>query len=508
MTTSPAALPPLGPFRPFPLPPHSDEVLANGLRVVTVRTGAVPLAEIRLFVPMPAHAVDPATAEVLAALTARDCARRATAGIDEDPHREGSVVSVSWTGRRLAASASVPVDAVDWALGLLARCVTSPDITGEDCEQVAGMLAARAGDRHTHPHRGARGTARTPLPRLRAAPGRRRPAGRHRGTRRRAAHVGRPAAGVPPGGRRPRDTRAAVDAFAGWPDTGPPPPASPPPWSVNGPAGVPRPGPAGHAQVMLAAPVPARTDPVFPALSIVNCLFGGYFSSRLMRRLREDGGFVYSVESTIDDSLPHTSVLVTYATDPATVSDSLRATGQELRALVSDPPDLREIDAAREHMTGITSIGQTSQSGLATALIGVLGSGLDPGWLSAFPALLREVTVEQVVECARRFYRPERFTGVVLGAPGAWGTRSCTDDPGPASAFSTEAPPEPSRECRHRPFWCTHEPFPSGEHSALSMNSAQLSGREKWASKDSSRPDSPARPAFTPKKGVEAPRSP
>ncbi|GAA0188774.1 insulinase family protein [Streptomyces cellulosae] len=422
MTTSPAALPPLGPFRPFPLPPHSDEVLANGLRVVTVRTGAVPLAEIRLFVPMPAHAVDPATAEVLAALTARDCARRATAGIDEDPHREGSVVSVSWTGRRLAASASVPVDAVDWALGLLARCVTSPDITGEDCEQVAGMLAARAGDRHTHPLTAAHaalhahlfpGSARHPdAAALQAVTAEHVVALHTSAVRPRGSHLVVVA---------PRDTRAAVDAFAGWPDTGPPPPASPPPWSVNGPAGVPRPGPAGHAQVMLAAPVPARTDPVFPALSIVNCLFGGYFSSRLMRRLREDGGFVYSVESTIDDSLPHTSVLVTYATDPATVSDSLRATGQELRALVSDPPDLREIDAAREHMTGITSIGQTSQSGLATALIGVLGSGLDPGWLSAFPALLREVTVEQVVECARRFYRPERFTGVVLGAPGAWG---------------------------------------------------------------------------------------
>ncbi|MCO4695544.1 insulinase family protein [Streptomyces sp. RO-S4] len=421
MTTYPAALPPLGPFRPFPLPPHSDDVLPNGLRVVTVRTGAVPLAEIRLFVPMPAHAVDPATAEVLAALTARDCARRATAGIDEDPHREGSVVSVSWTGRRLAASASVPVDAVDWALDLLVRSVTRPDVTGEDCEQVAGVLAARAGDRHAHPLTAAHaalhahvfpGSARHPdAAALRAVTAEHVTALHTSAVRPRGSHLVVVA---------PRDTRAAVEAFAGWPDTGPPPPAPPPPWVVSGPAGVPRPGPAGHAQVMLAAPVPDRTDPAFPALSIVNCLFGGYFSSRLMRRLREDGGFVYSAESTIDDSLPHTSVLIMYATDPATVPDSLRATGRELRALVSDPPDRREIEAARVHMTGITSIGQTSQSGLATALIGVLGGGLDPGWLSTFPALLQEVTVDQVVECARRLYRPERFTGVALGAPGAW----------------------------------------------------------------------------------------
>ncbi|XMA38425.1 insulinase family protein [Streptomyces albogriseolus] len=420
MTTYPAALPPLGPFRPFPLPPHSDDVLPNGLRVVTVRTGAVPLAEIRLFVPMPAHAVDPATAEVLAALTARDCARRATAGIDEDPHREGSVVSVSWTGRRLAASASVPVDAVDWALDLLVRSVTRPDVTGEDCEQVAGVLAARAGDRHAHPLTAAHaalhahvfpGSARHPdAAALRAVT---------------AEHV----TALHTSAVRPRGSHLVVVA----PVT-PGPPSKPsragptPAPSAGAPAALggeragrsPRPGPAGHAQVMLAAPVPDRTDPAFPALSIVNCLFGGYFSSRLMRRLREDGGFVYSVESTIDDSLPHASVLITYATDPATVPDSLRATGRELRALVSDPPDRREIEAARVHMTGITSIGQTSQSGLATALIGVLGGGLDPGWLSAFPALLQEVTVDQVVECARRLYRPERFTGVALGAPGAW----------------------------------------------------------------------------------------
>ncbi|MCZ9338185.1 hypothetical protein NGM37_10395, partial [Streptomyces sp. TRM76130] len=70
MTAHATALPPLGPPRAFVPPPYTDAVLGTGLRLVTVRSGTVPLAEIRMLASLPAHAVDPATADVLATLTA------------------------------------------------------------------------------------------------------------------------------------------------------------------------------------------------------------------------------------------------------------------------------------------------------------------------------------------------------------------------------------------------------------------------------------------------------
>ncbi|MFG3095925.1 M16 family metallopeptidase [Streptomyces sp. NPDC048202] len=421
-TPRPSALPALGRFHPFPLPPLTDEVLSNGLRVVTVRAGAVELAEIRLFVPLPAYAVDPAAAEVLTAVTARDCARRVTEGVDGSPGRDGSLVSVAWTGTWLALNASVPVDAVDWALGLLARSVTDPVRTARSCQETAGRLAAQAHARLAHPLTAAHaalhahtfpGTVRHPEPAALRAVSPADVAALHRTVvRPRGAFLVVVA---------PVDTQEAVaSAFRDWPDTGPRPVHPPPVRSGTGVRGIPHRGAEGRAQVMLAAPALPRTDSSFPALSVTNCLFGGYFSARLAKNLREHRGLVYKVESTIDDSLPRASVLLTYATDSATVADSLGAVGRELRDLIARPPDASEIDAAREHMIGITCIGQTSQSGLASALVGVLGHGLGPEWLTAFPAQLREVTGSGVAATAERLYHPDRFTGVVLGAPGDW----------------------------------------------------------------------------------------
>ncbi|MEU6103059.1 M16 family metallopeptidase [Streptomyces flaveolus] len=422
MTAPATALPPLGRPRPFAPPPYTDAVLGTGLRLVTVRSGTVPLAEIRMLVPLPAHAVDPAAADVLATLTAQECARRVTEGVDADPRREGTLVSVAWTGAWLALNASVPASAAPWALRLLARVLAQPRLTEEACAASARALALRAPGRLAHPRTAAHAALYAhAYPVLRE---------RHPGpdallavtaaevTALHAAHV------------HPRGAYAVVVApddlaeeasrgYARWTGTGTrpatPPPAPPP--AGHGIRAVPWGGDVATAQVLLAAPAPDRTDPSFAALSLTNCLFGGYFSSRLMRELRENEGLAYQIESTIDDSFPRPSVLISYATAPENVTRSLHAVKRELRELTARPPGAAEIDAARAHMTGLTWIGQTSQSGLASAYAGVLGHGLDPGWLTTFPELLRQVTPAQVAQAAAAHYGPHRFTGVALGVP-------------------------------------------------------------------------------------------
>ncbi|MFD4990081.1 M16 family metallopeptidase [Streptomyces sp. NPDC058374] len=430
MTVPAAALPPLGPPRAFAPPPYTDAVLDTGLRLVTVRAGTVPLAEIRMLAPLPAHAVDPAAADVLATLTAQECARRVTAGVDADPRREGTLVSVAWTGTWLALNASVPAPAAPWALRLLARALSRPRLTEEACAVAARALALRAPGRLAHPR-----TAAHAALYAHAYPGCRE---RHPGpdallavtvAEVRALHTahvhprGAYAVVVAPG----ELAEEAARAYALWTGTGlrsaAPPPAPPP--AGHGIRAVPWGAATTTAQVLLAASAPDRTDPSFPALSLANCLFGGYFSSRLMRELREREGLAYHIESTIDDSFPRPSILISYATAPENVTRSLHAVKRELWELASRPPGAAEIDAARAHMTGLTWIGQTSQSGLASAYAGVLGHGLDPGWLTTFPELLREVTPAQVVEAAAAHYGPHRFIGATLGAPpGEWAERA------------------------------------------------------------------------------------
>ncbi|MFD5516225.1 M16 family metallopeptidase [Streptomyces sp. NPDC127066] len=423
------ALPRLGPHQPFELPPHSDTVLPNGLRVVTVRADSTPLAEIRLLLPLPAHSTDPAVASVLAALLTGDTARRTASEIEEALGGEGSVLSAAWTGSRLVLSASVPAHRLRWTLDLLAEFLERPHHAPQACAAAARRLAERARgalssaaaaaqeELRAHCFPGAV-HARMPRPDAMSDVTPQRVAALHRSAvRPRGAFL------VVVGAVDPEQAAAAgAAAFARWEDTAPPPGTPRPIWSGSGVRVVPRSG-AAQAHLALAAPAPPRTDPSFPALSIGNCLFGGFFSSRLMRQLREKSGLVYGIESTIDETLSRPAVLINCATAVETAPDALLQIREQLRRLISRPPSPQEIDTAREYITGITYIGQTSQSGLASTLAGVLGYGMGPDWLRDFPEQLRAVTAGQVAEVLERYYRAGAFTGVAVGAPGPWSGR-------------------------------------------------------------------------------------
>lgn len=336
---------------------------------------------------------------------------------------DGSVLGVTWSGTHLVLSASVPAERLGRILGLLAEFLGRPHYTSTACGSVAHRLAERTRRALSAPAASVQEALRThcfpanPHARLPS------PDALTAVTADRVAALHRSMA-------RPRDSFlvvvGAVDphraltestaAFGSWESAGTTREERPPAWSGQGIRVIEREGTA-QAQLALAAPAPPRTDPDFAALSIGNCLFGGFFSSRLMRRLRERDGLVYQVESTIDEILSNPAIVINCATAPEKAEKTLTETRNEIRRLLSQPPTSQEIEAAREYMTGITYIGQTSQAGLASALAGVLACGLEPSWLRDFPEQLRAVTPDQVRDVFERHYTVDAFTGVVVTAP-------------------------------------------------------------------------------------------
>ncbi|HRP89116.1 MAG TPA: pitrilysin family protein [Edaphocola sp.] len=54
-----------------------------------------------------------------------------------------------------------------------------------------------------------------------------------------------------------------------------------------------------QAAIRMARMAPNRQDDIFPELFVMNCLFGGYFGSRLMTNIREDKGYTYGIYSSL-----------------------------------------------------------------------------------------------------------------------------------------------------------------------------------------------------------------
>ncbi|CAL9628205.1 hypothetical protein SUDANB140_06018 [Streptomyces sp. enrichment culture] len=214
---------------------------------------------------------------------------------------------------------------------------------------------------------------------------------------------------------RPEEAVAAVtDTFGAW--EGGPAAGAPgvPSWFPGGPLrGVARPG-AVQSVIRLAAPALPRTDPGYPALHLAQLVFGGSFSSRLVTRLREEKGYAYQLGSGVE-SVPGAATLMVEAdTGAEHTVPALAVIKAELERMAAEPPSVREVDAARSYAAGSTATAMSSPGALASGLANLLHAGVGSDWLHNWEPLLAGVPHDAVVEAARRFFRPARFTGVVV----------------------------------------------------------------------------------------------
>ncbi|MGV9381926.1 M16 family metallopeptidase [Nonomuraea sp. NPDC003707] len=411
-----------GPERELRMPDITDVVLANGLRMLAVRAPSVPLVEIRLRVPLPGTTPEPdAATRILSSLILRRSMSRAPEAVADVLGRAGASLQSAGDERWLGVSGTAAAPMTHAVLEVLFDLLTSPDYRDDEVASERRRAVGKAAIELGHPQVLARQALRkhlhgdsvrlvpsgealsavtaTQVRELHERAVQPRGAllvlvgdldgGRLAGELRDLASAWRPAAVAPRRGYRPPLVGSGIEL-------------------------VDRPG-AVQSQIVLAAPAPARTDPRFPALEVANALVGGYFSARLVGRLREELGLAYRLNSRFEEFHDDVSALIEVGTATEATSTTLGELHVELARLAEGDLTSAEIDGARRHMVGMTDIGLSSQAALATALSNAVGFGHEPHWLVSYPRALREVTAADVCAAVADFYQPPQFTGVVVG---------------------------------------------------------------------------------------------
>ncbi|GIJ58496.1 M16 family metallopeptidase [Virgisporangium aurantiacum] len=398
-----------------------DRTLANGLRVLALRPGTGPLVEVRLHVPAPAVTRRQIAAQALlaACLTARH-----TTGRTGSASAAGAAAEFrAWSDyRRVGMSGSCAVGGPEAVLRLVADAVTGLSATETDYATERGQLVTRLRLGLAHPDAPVRlalwrqlfgdhpiGLQLPDVDEVLALDA--------DDVARHGAAALRPdgATLVIVGPTDPdRSVRLAGDLLGGWPP-GPPRPAVP---ALSGiPEGdvrpFARPG-AGRAQIRLRAAALPQDDLRYPALMVASNVFGSGTSSRLVRELREDKGYVYGVACFFDPVPGSTLVALEADTATGTALPAVGALAAELRRLFDSPPTVAEVDAARRRAVGAAVTSLASRAALASSLAELAAAGIDPPWLFGFADRLREVTHDAVLDATAHF-APHRFSGLVAG---------------------------------------------------------------------------------------------
>ena len=217
-------------------------------------------------------------------------------------------------------------------------------------------------------------------------------------------------------GRYDREALEAAlrGAFGGWRE-GPPPSELPatPAQSLQL-VMVDSPG-APQSSVRMAVPVPDPSSARYFQTTLMNSLLGGTFGSRITSNIREDKGYSYSPDSSINarrgGALWVMSAEITAEHTAAAITEIFR----EIDRLQREAPTEAELAPVKTYRAGVFVISNSSPNGVLGQLAFMNLHGLPDDFLVHWVENIQAVSPAQVTEIAREFIRPERMTVVVAG---------------------------------------------------------------------------------------------
>lgn len=421
-------IPPLARPRPAKLPSVAERTLDNGLRVLAVRRPGVPLAELRLRIPFAGPAgrggrAHTAQAQLLGDTLMSGTERRTAAQLAADVQALGGQLAASTDADRLGLGGSVLVAGLPGLLGLLADVLTAAsypkrEVAGERDRLVQELAILRSQ---------AAVVAREALMRRLYGDhpyGRELPSADEvtdvKASHLRALHAQRlaPAGSILTvvGDLTPsRAIALAEKALSGWTATAKAASTPPLPAIVKAPALLIDRPEAVQTTLRMAGGAPARTDADYAAFSLVNLVFGGYFSSRWVANIREDKGYTYSPHAQVEHPPAGSRVTIAADVSTPTTAPALVETLYELGRVATTPVSQPELDQARRYAVGVLALGTATQAGLASTLSQLTGSGLGVEWLRDYPRQLAAVTVEDALAAGARYLAPNALSTVLVG---------------------------------------------------------------------------------------------
>ena len=159
----------------------------------------------------------------------------------------------------------------------------------------------------------------------------------------------------------------------------------------------------------------SRADPDFFAVTIMNQVVGGAFSSRLNLNLRERHGFTYGVSSSFAPRRGPGPFLVSTAVQTEVTGPAVMEILRELRGMREGPVTQEEMDDTRSYLAGVFPLRLETTTGIATRLAQLALYGLPDDYFDHYRERILEVSAEDVLRAARAHLRPDDLSIVVVG---------------------------------------------------------------------------------------------
>lgn len=165
-----------------------------------------------------------------------------------------------------------------------------------------------------------------------------------------------------------------------------------------------------QAHILKGWQVPTYGEPDYPALVLLNIILGACgLSSRLFLELRDKKGLAYVVRSSYETYKYVGNFMIYIATEAKNIDVSLKGFNEEISKIRNYPVSEKELEDAKNNLNGKCAFLEETniQQACAYAKYGVIGFDFD--YTETLKKEVQKVTVEQVLDCAKKYFTDDKY---------------------------------------------------------------------------------------------------
>ncbi|MDI1352191.1 MAG: pitrilysin family protein [bacterium] len=153
----------------------------------------------------------------------------------------------------------------------------------------------------------------------------------------------------------------------------------------------------------------------FPLIVGNYILGGGALVSRLAIEVREKRGLTYSIDSQFVPMLGKGPFLISLSTKNAQANNALKVTQDTLNAFIKEGPDAKELESAKQYLTGSFPMSLGSNKNIAALLVRMTFYQLPNNYLDTYIQHINSVTIKDIKDAFQKEVNPDKLLLVMVG---------------------------------------------------------------------------------------------
>jgi zinc protease len=166
--------------------------------------------------------------------------------------------------------------------------------------------------------------------------------------------------------------------------------------------------------IRIARDFPNRHHPDFKKVQVLNCLFGGFFGSRLMSNIREEKGYTYGIHSFLENHICESAWVISTEAGKDVCEATVEEVYKEMKILREEITDAEELLLVKNYLMGITLGDIDGPFHIMARWKSLILNGLDENYFYDSMNTIKSISAEEIKELSNKYLVPEDFFELVV----------------------------------------------------------------------------------------------